>query len=224
MVEYLKDLQIRNIHTKPELGLNGVFMIGDRVFILLRKLVNEGKIRGAYFSHYYEPPKTEAHAKVGIRYHNLAQLDSVSSMLDALCHEYQDVVIDRGKFEPTTGECKDPPLPADIVVDYIICHSFEFLLKVKNEFGDELPPPDRMGQFLAVHRQEVTHHIVNAKDIFRDEQNTRPLTPEETSRVWERFVHHLLNASKSTYNPVNPTESYEPKVKRMLLEHGIDIA
>lgn len=67
MAQYLKDLQIRNIRTKLELGLNGVFIIGDRVFELLRKLAKEGKVRGAYLSHYYDPPKTEPHGKVGIR-------------------------------------------------------------------------------------------------------------------------------------------------------------
>ena len=222
MVEYLRDLQIRNIRTKLELGLNGVFIIGDRVFELLRKLAKEGKVRGAYLSHYYDPPKTEPHAKVGIRYRSVAELDSASSLLDCICDERRDVVIDKGKFEPTTGEFQY--LPTEVVVDYVICHSFEFLLKVKDELGDELPPADRMAEFLANHRQEITDRVINARDLFRDEQNARRLTPEEIRQVWERFVHHLLNASKSTYDARNPAESYEVKVKSMLLSLGIPIA
>jgi len=190
MVGYLGDLQIRNVHTKSELRLSGVFIIGDRVFGLLRKLATGGKVSGAYLSHYYDPPnKTEPHVKVGIRYHNVGELDSASSMLDRLCDEWRDVVIDKGEFERTTGEFQY--LPSEIVVDYIICHSFEFLLKVKDELGDELPPPDRMAEFLVKYMHEITDRVINARDIFRDEQNTRKLTCEEARQVWERFVHHL---------------------------------
>jgi hypothetical protein len=223
MVEYLEDLQSRNIHTKPDLGLNGAFFLGDRVFELLRNLMHEDKITGAYFSHYFEqsnPP----HVKVGIRYGNLRDLDSVSSMLDKLCDEQKDLVVDKGKFQTTTGECKDPPLPADIIVDYIACHSFEFLLRARNEVGKMLPPHDAMAQFFLRHKGEIERRVIYTPDIFRDSQHARHLTNEETRCVWERFVHHLLNANKVTYNPLNPTESYEPKVKRLLLEHGIDIA
>jgi len=76
MVEYLEDIQIRNILTKPELGLVGVFFLGDQIFQVLGKLSQEGRVRGVYFTHYYDPPRTEPHIKVGIRYDNLADLES----------------------------------------------------------------------------------------------------------------------------------------------------
>lgn len=215
MVEYLKDLQTRNVHTRLELALDGVFFLGDRVFQVLRKLRQDGKVRGMYFTHYYGPPWIEPHAKVGIRYHNLADLESASSVLDTLCDEQKDIVIDKGRFEPTTGEFEH--LPSEIVVDYIICHSFEFFLRVKEELGNELPLPNRIVDFLVRHREEITNQVINAKDIFRAETQVRPLTAAETVWVWERVVHHLLNAHKARYD-------YEGTVKRMLRERGINIA
>lgn len=222
VVDNLKDLQIRNIRTKPELWLSGVFILGDRVFELLSKLVNEGKVKGVYFSHYCEPPKTEPHAKVGIRYRDVAELDSVSFMLDSLCDSQKNLVTDKGRFEKTLGVCDDPPLPADIVVDYIACHSFEFLLQAKGKLGNDLPrDPGRLAHFILDHRAGITNSVINAADIFRDEENVRPLIHLEMSCIWERFVHHLLNAYKVFLDPSRPSESYEATVKRILLENGI---
>jgi hypothetical protein len=67
-MESLNDLQTRNILTKPDMGLSGVYGLGDQIFILLRDLVQERKTRGAYFTHYYYPTEVEPHVKVGIRY------------------------------------------------------------------------------------------------------------------------------------------------------------
>lgn len=118
MLKYLIDLQIRNIRTKPKLGLAGVFSLGDRVFFeILEELINQGKIKGAYLSHYFAPPDILPHLKVGIRYKELADLASVNQLLDNLCEEYKDIVTDKGKFELMTGEYQH--FPHDIVVDYL---------------------------------------------------------------------------------------------------------
>lgn len=222
MTEYLKDLQACDIHTTQSLGLKGVFCLGDYVFELLRELKHKGMIRGAYFSHYFEPPQNPAHVKVGIRYAKSSDLESASSLLDNLCDNHRDIVADKGNFKPTTGEL--PELPNDIVVDYVICHSFEFLLEVRKEFGNELPKIEDMVTFLLRHREEITDHVIGGKDIFRDEQAARILTDAETRVVWERFVHHLLNASKCTYDANQPEESYEGRVKIALLQNGIPIS
>jgi len=136
--------------------------------------------------------------KVGIRYGNPADLDSMSSLLDNLCDGHRDVVIDKGRFETTTGECKDPPLPDEIVVDYIACHSIEFFMKYREELETKFRQPGETARFLLQHKQEVTAHVAAAKDIFRDEQAARPLRIWEICMIRERFIHHLLNASKVT--------------------------
>jgi hypothetical protein len=196
MVEYLTDLQLRNIRTNTELGINGVFSLGDEVLAVLRKLVYERQVTDAFFTHYFEPPQTEPHVKVGIRYQTLDDLNLASSALDDLCYNRSDLVIDKGKFEPTKGEYDK--LPEDIVVDYVVCCSFKFLVKAKDELGSVSPAPDRVAKFLIRHKRSIDEELLHSKDIFRDEENARPLRSEEIPYVMERFVHHFCNAIKCT--------------------------
>jgi hypothetical protein len=221
MTEYLKDLQIRDIRTKQLLELKGAFQLGDYVVELLSKLKLEGVIRGAYFTHYFDPD-TPPHVKVGIRYNEASDLASASSQLDILCDKHKDIVSDKGNFKATIGQI--PELPDDIVVDYVVCHSFEFLLEIRKEFGNELPKVENIVSFLLQHSENITDHVIRAKDIFRNEQDARILSEAETRVVWERFVHHLLNASKSTYDASKPEQSYEAKVKIALFRNGIPIS
>lgn len=197
-MEYLKDLQTRNILTKPDIGLDGVYILGDQVFLLLRDLVQERKVRGAYFTHYCCPPQVEPHVKVGLRYEKTEDLSSVTSLLDDLCGKQRDVVIDKGRFESTTGESDH--LPPEIVVDYIICHSFDFVLKHREELEAKSQTPYEMARFLHLHMHEITAHIRQA-DILRNELEARPITQEEGFWIQERFIHHLLNACKVASEP-----------------------
>lgn len=220
-MEYLIDIQIRNIYTKPESGLVGVFSLGDQVFKLLKELTDQNKIKGAYFSHYYNPPNTSPHVKVGIWYKELTEVSTVNQLLDNLCEKkkYKNIVADKGIFEPTTGKWEN--FPDDIVVDYVICKSFEFLVKAKSDLGSCLPPLDMLASWLMQHKAEVDQ-VIMSKDIFRAPQKVRTLTSEESGWVWERIVHHLLNAY-CTYNQNNPIESYEFKLKAKLRRNGIYI-
>lgn len=219
MLEYLADLQTRNIHTKPELYLEGAFYLGERVFEILKGLINQGKIKGAYLSHYFQPPDTLPHVKVGIRYKELTDLATVNQLLNKLCAKYKDIVTDKGRFEQTTGEYQR--FPHDIVVDYLACHSFKFLLKAKDELGSKLPPIDKIVKWFLQNKDEVTNSIIKTRDIFRANTNARTLKPLEIGWIWERFVHHLLNAYHCTYDPSDPVQSYEFKLKQALRENGI---
>lgn len=192
MVEYLKGLQIRKIRIRPE--LKDVYLLDGKIFEALRELVKEGKVKGAYFTHQYNPEeKVEPHLNVGIRYEKTEDLTYASSMLDSLRDEHKNLVLERGKFESTKGLDKD--LPSNVVVDYLFCHLFEFLPRIKEELGNEPPHPDRMADFLMKHVQETMAHVVNATDIFREDEKPRTLSPNETFSVWVRFVH-CLNASQ----------------------------
>lgn len=209
MTEHLKDLQTRNIRTKVEVGLNGVHVLGDQIRVLLGKLVRELKVKGAYFTHYYIPPQVEPHVKVGIRYEKIEDLNAVTLMLHGLCDEQTDIVTDKGRFETTLGIYQN--LPYDIVVDYIICHSFDFLLEYGEELDDKSHEPHEIARFLLQHKDEIAMHL-NAADIYRNEP--RPtLTQNEEFWIQERFVHHLLNACKVT------TES-ELEVWREMSRHS----
>ncbi len=201
MVEYLKDLQIRKIRTKPEQALNGVYSLGNDIFEVLKKLMHENKVNGVYFTHYYDPPHSvEPHVAIGIRYEKLEDLEFASSTLDTLCSRQRNLVIDKGAFETTEG--KYDKLPHEIVVDYIICHiichSFEFLLKLKAESGNITIDPDSIANYLVQQVRAIGNEVLGARNIFRNQQNARALTTEESRWVWERFVHHLCNAYKCT--------------------------
>lgn len=221
MTEYLTDLQIRNIHTKLELDLDGVFLLSDQIFVVLKELINQGKIKGAYLSHYFEPPHTPPHVKVGIQYRELAELTIVNQHLDKLCEKHKNIATDKGKFEHTTGEYQR--FPQDIVVDYVACQAFQFLLKAKDELGSTLPPIDRMVNWFLQHEDEITNSTIGSRNIFRANSNARALKPEEIERIWERFVHHFLNSYHATCDLNNPTQSYEFKVKQALRKNGIPI-
>ena len=61
-------------------------------------------------------------------------------------------------------------------------------------------------------KTEIERSVVQANDIFRDCAKARRLKPEETGWVWERFVHHLLNAY---------LYAYESDVKRILTQNHV---
>ncbi len=211
MVEYLKDLQIRKIRIRPE--LKDVYLLDGKIFEVMSKLVQEGKVKGAYFTHQYNPEeKIEPHLNVGVRYEKTEDLTSASLMLDSLCDEHKNLVLERGKFESTKGIDND--LPSDVVVDYLFCHLFEFLPKVREELGSEPPHPDRMAEFLMKHAQEMMDHVMSTADIFREVEKPRTLSPNETFSVWVRFVHCLLNASQCG-------NYCEGEVWRILHERGL---
>lgn len=121
-------------------------------------------------------------------------------------------MIDKGKFDLAVGEYQ--PLPNEIVVDYIICHSFDWLVKAKEKFGNEHPSPNDVAKFLLQNKTEIEKSAIQANDIFRDCAKASRLKPEEIGWVWERFVHHLLNAYKF---------ADEWHVKRILAQNHVEI-
>lgn len=216
MIDFLPDLKQRNIFTSDQLGIRGVYLTGEKILEILKDFrIKNNKLIGVYFTHYYNPPKTKPHVKVGIRYIDKSSVDDLNNLLDTLCKDQKYGVINKGVFEHTTGEYD--PLPLDIVVDYVICHGFEFFIKIQKDVGEKLPQrPDIVSNWLLHHRNEINQQVVKARDIFRTDL-IRRCQPSEVANIWERFVHHLLNMYRSN-------RDYELQVKDILRQNGVNIS
>jgi hypothetical protein len=69
--------------------------------------------------------------------------------------------------------------------------------------------PNDIAGFLLQNRKEIETDVIEAEDIFREATKARPLESGEAGWVWERFVHHLLNAFKYPYE-LEPNVKYIP--------------
>lgn len=210
MAENLNDFQNRDIFTRPELGSRGVYLLGKKILPLLRETLSQNLLEGCFFTHYYEPPKTPPHVKVGIRYNTVEALDTVNNLLNNLCQDEREFVIDPGEFSPTSGYHIE--LPEDVVIDYIICYSFEWLVRIMDEFNVISPSYESLGRFILQNRNLIEDEIFRGH-IFR-EGILRPLENNVIRKIWERFIHHLCNAY-----------SYKPEIqlKSFLRESGVNI-
>ncbi len=211
MVKTLRDFQNRDISTRPELGGNGVYLLGKRIFLFLREILSQNLVRGCYFSHYFKPPEIPPQVKVGIRYNTMEALDTVNNLLNNICQEESRLVLDPGGFSPTPGYIIG--LPEDIVIDYIICYSFEWLVRITDEFNILLPSYETLGNYILQNRNLIEEGIFG-QHIFRDEIS-RPLENKVISKVWERFIHHICNAYSF--------QQHEYQLKCFLKENNIKI-
>lgn len=206
----LTDLKHRDIHTRKELKGIGVIKFGLKIFDLLRDIKSQNIITMCFFTHYYEPPDTPPHVKVGIRFKKKEDLIKVNKLIDELCYGNRDIVTDPGEFKSTRGY--DPLLSEEIIIDYIICHSFDLLAKLKKEFGTSPPSFSIIGNYILKNRIEIEEKIMG-KDIFRN-KISKSLGLEINKRIWERFIHHLCNAYQI---------SNDYQIKLFLRDNGIPI-
>lgn len=190
MVEVLKDFQNRDIFTRPEFGINGVYLLGERIFEFLKKISSQNFVRGCYFSHYFSPPENLSQVKVGIRFNDVKILSIVNDSLNRICEEKREIILHPGEFQSTSGI--HPGLPKDIVVDYIICYSFEWLIRIKERFISSYPSYELLGKFLLQNKKKIEQGIIS-KNIFRLNV-LKPIEDDVVSIIWGRFIHHLCNA------------------------------
>lgn len=190
MTEILKDFQNRDIYTRPESGIDGVYILGEKIFKFLKKILSQSLVIGCCFSHYYYLPENLSQVKVGIRFNEVKTLSIVNDSLNRICEEESKIILDTGNFQPTSGVI--PGLPEDVVVDYIICYSFEWLLRIKEKFQLSPPSYESLGKFILQNRNKIEEEIMG-RNIFRY-NILRPLEFDVISKIWERFIHHLCNA------------------------------
>ena len=190
MAKILSDLQHRDIYTKSELKGIGIFKLGLKIFDFLKYIKSENKDMMFFLTHYFKPSEIPPHIKVGVRYKILRDLNLVNELLDKLCQENEDIISIPGEFKHTSGY--DELLPDDIIVDYIICYSFEWLIKLKEKFGASPPTTIILGNFILKNRNEIENQIMG-KNVFRN-NISRPIEMKIAERIWERFIHHLCNS------------------------------
>ncbi len=212
MVDKLKDFQNRDIFIRVEYGLEGVFRLGSRVFDLLKEVSNQNLVIGCFFSHYFSPPQKLSQVKVGIRYNEVKNLSIINNSLDHICKEERDIIFKTGDFQSTLG--LHHRLPEDIVIDYIICYSFDWLVRIKEKFKASKPSYESLSKFILKNRINIEKEITS-KNVFRS-NNLKPMEEGVISNIWERFIHHLCNAYRIPLHN-------EYQLKRFLKSKGINI-
>lgn len=210
MVKNLKDFQNRDIFTRIEYGIDGVFRLGNSIFDFLRDILSQNLVKGCYFTHYFKLPEIQPHVKVGIRFNTRKALTTVNNFLNHLCKEKSKIIFNPGNFQTTSGYIND--LPEDVVIDYIICYSFEWLVRIKEKFQVSYPSQESLGRFILQNKLKIEEEIIG-KHIFRY-NNSRQLEIEIISKIWERFIHHLCNAYSF---------QHESQLKGFLKGNGINI-
>lgn len=183
----LNDFQNRDIFTYAPSHL---IRLGSLVFTLLSKIRSQNKVKGCFFTHYNDPKGLKPHVKVGIRYNTIEEFENIKQQLDDLCQTENRLIKDLGKFKNTSGN--DTRVPKDVVVDYIICYSFEWVVKIKQNFNASSLHLESLCEFLLQNRDKIENEIMGP-NVFR-ENAKRTLTREEISKIWERFIHHMCNA------------------------------
>jgi hypothetical protein len=188
MVEMLNDFQNRDIFAHSQSHLK---RLGNLIFTLLSEIRSQNKLKGCFFTHYNYPLRgIEPHVKVGIRYNTIEELENIKQQLDDLCQTESSLIRDPGKFNNTPGN--DTRVPKDVVVDYIICHSFEWVVKIKQNFNASPLHLESLCKFILQNKNKIENKILGP-NVFRDNAK-RALTEEEIGKIWERFIHHLCNA------------------------------
>lgn len=209
------DFQKRDINTRPEYGINGVFQLGDKIFEFLKEISSQNLVRGCYLSHYFYPypPGELCQVTVGIRFNEIKTLTIINGKLDLICEEESGIVLNPGGFQSTTGKHKG--LPKDIVVDYIICYSFEWLIRIRKKFKSARPSCESLGKFILQNKKNIKDGIMS-KNIFRF-NILKPITDNVACIIWSRFIHHLCNAYRIP-------ENKEKELRTFLKSRGINIS
>ncbi len=194
MVDILKDLKIRDILIKSESGYNGVLKLGERIYEFLEKISTQNLIRGCYFSHYFHPdPNNElCHVRVGIRFDDTNVLSIINDSLNQICQEESKIISEYGRFQDVKGEHSG--LLVNIVVDYIICYSFQWLMSIKKNYKSSPPSLITLAEFIIQNKIRIEEDLMS-KNIFR-KNILRQIDVNTRIIIWERFIHHLCNALK----------------------------
>jgi len=207
MVKILIDFQNRNIITHTSLDM---ITLGEIIFRFLKKARSNNLVKGCFFTYYYYPPNgLEPQVKVGIRYNNTKELTNINQQLDKLCKKESNLIKDPGQFKTTPGS--DERIPNDVVVDYVICYSFNWVVKIKEDFGS-IPSYNDVGNLILNNKDNIEYKIL--KNSFRDDK-FRKLSIIESRTVWERFIHHICNACRIQNN--------EDSLINLLIANGIEI-
>lgn len=208
MVEILNDFQNRDIFTRTA---RDMLSLGNNIFTFLSDIRSQKMVKGCFFTHYNNPKEgLRPHIKVGIRYKTKEELTHVNKLLDDLCKKESKLILNPGEFQTTSGY--DNRLPKDVVVDYIICHSFEWVVRIKDKL-ELYPSPESLGKFILQNKNEIEEEIMGPK-VFRDNRS-RILTCEEIGKVWERFIHHMCNACRF--------QQFEYQLIVFLRKNGINV-
>jgi len=207
MLDLLDDFQIRDIKTKSEYSNNGIYYLGAIIYETLKESLSKRIINGCYYTHYSSP---YFHVKVGIMYESLKDLNILNSILNSICVDESHIINESGRFQKTQGTVEY--LGDNIIVDYIICYSFEWLIKVKEEFNKEIPSYEALGNFFIKNRKNIEDEIFSSKIIRKGK--LKSLNNLEKGVIWNRFIHHLCNSY------IYP---YEAKLIGFLKRHNIPI-
>ncbi len=208
----LGDLQHRDIFTYPKNTRQGLDKFGAVIYKFLRKLKTEECVYGCYFTYYFYPPKFDPHIKIAIRYKKVKKLLQINSLLDKICDENKEIIANAGNFKPTRG--LHIGLPHSIVVDYIGCYSFEWILKNERK----LVNPDLDLKILAEHfnnNKNQIDKILIEGDIYRNSKKIE-IKDKELEIIRGRFVHYICNIFKI------PLE-VEEMLEQMLSQYGWEI-
>lgn len=185
----LSDLQHRDIFTRPKDESRNMEKLGAIIYRLLRDLKLNSKIYGCYYTHYFFPPIHDPHIKVAIRYKSEEQLSIVNLELDKICEENKDIIDNYGTFKSTGGFYQG--LSNEIIVDYIGCYSFEWLLKIEDELNETQISFENLAIFFINNNKKIDDILLKGK-IYR---NLEPIlvSNEELKIIRGRFVHYIIN-------------------------------
>jgi len=165
---------------------NGLVPVGTEIRDKLISLKKDKNINGLYFVHYSATNEQPAHVHVGFRYTDREKVESkITSFFNKSNFQTQTLIKDIKQCEPTDGSYY--LLPKGVVSDYIVCQSFDWLLKLEND----VPMQERDAQRIAF------WFLENKKQIFKEVVNGYKRESNEQEIFWilERFIHHLLNAA-----------------------------
>ena len=202
IVENLKDLQQREVITKSRF----VYILGYKIFYMLKKIFLVNKVKGCFFSLY------SYGVKFNLRFDKMEEFEYVKPIVEDFLNKNKSLIDNPGSYHLTTGII--PSLPEEVVVDYIGCYSFKWMIQIKDKFYKCIPDSDILGKYILEKKAEIEEDIING-EIFRDSKKV-PLNSDYKSNIWERFVHLLSNAY-----PISYTE--ESNLFHYLKTNGINI-
>ncbi len=172
----LQDFKSVKIFVK---STDGIALLGREIFSKFKKLRGEDGVVGLYFTHYPD------HVKVGFRYSNWSKVESkINSFLSSINSENIGVVRSIGNFEKTKGDYY--LLPKNVISDYIVCQSFDWLLKLENDIPTQERDAQKISDWFLKNKKQIFDEVIGSYKI--------EFSKQEIFWMLERFIHHLLNA------------------------------
>ena len=178
----LQDFSSINVNL---LNNNGLVPVGREIRDKLIKLRGDNNIIGLYYVNYSATDEQPPHVHVGFRYTDWKKVESkVTSFFNKSNFQTKELIKDIDQCKPTDGSYY--LLPKNVISDYIVCQSFDWLLKLENE----IPPKERDAQRI------TDWFLRNKKQIFEKvvKSYEREFSEKEIFWILERFIHHLLNS------------------------------